>query len=521
MAYKTYVLPTLGFLAQFKRPSQKVLEAETKALAFMVPGPYKWCTKEDLYHCHESWGQQVSFPNVEDLCLAARCRLMQFENCAHGGLDIQGKKNDLGATLQNLDRVGRLSLWHSWYEDGMLANIHSSQAELAAEGLSIQDVLRQTLPEDDEMDEASKFRWQKKHFQATIRSLLYKRRAYDQTERLRHKLDRWGLPGLPGRNAIRCGKMLRMLHTCVPPRFRTAVWRTLFNGWCTSRRFQKQGACCFRCQSWIQEDSIEHYAICPIVKDFARRRLNIHPASWERCLFITLDSIKGTYGKEDLARHALWVYAVYKAHNFLRYRPLDEDVQPLDVLAQYAVEGTLGHPFAMNCLEGLFVQALLRNWTPLLLTIWTSLIERYYLSWHQFRLPSLAPSSPSLSPTLSLPFLRLALHATYWGRCLGARPRAQGGLPSWAFHQPILMEASSGCVLVLVVSSVAVTLCGLLQSLIFGAAQLDWYRGQQLGIWPMCGVMLLLVRWRFFVMCAEFQIGYSIFLRTLELYIKL
>lgn len=83
-------------------------------------------------------------------------------------------------------------------------------------------------------------------------------------------------------------------------------------------------------------------------------RLNIHPASWDCCLFITLDSIKGTYGKEDLARPALWVYAVYKAHNFLRYRPLDEDVQPLDVLAHYAVEGTLGHPFAMIFLDGAF-----------------------------------------------------------------------------------------------------------------------------------------------------------------------
>lgn len=33
---------------------------------------------------------------------------------------------------------------------------------------------------------------------------------------------------------------------------------------------------------------------------------------------------------------------------------IDHWMKILDVLAQYAVEGTLGHPFAMNCLDGAF-----------------------------------------------------------------------------------------------------------------------------------------------------------------------
>ena len=97
VAYRTYVLPVLSFLAQFKRPSPKVLAAETKALTLMVPGPYQWCSKEDLYHLGKHWGQPLSFPRLDDMCLAARTRLHLFENADRYGLDT--RKNTEICTL--------------------------------------------------------------------------------------------------------------------------------------------------------------------------------------------------------------------------------------------------------------------------------------------------------------------------------------------------------------------------------------------------------------------------------------
>jgi len=303
VACKTYVLPTLGFLAQFKRPSQKVLEAETKALAFMGPGPYKWCTKEDLYHCHESWGQQVSFPNVEDLCLAARCRLMQFENCAHGGGWISRAK-----------KTTWVPHCRSWI---VLVGSASGTPGTKTACLLISTPARPSL-----QPRACQLR------------RFYGKRSQRMTRWMRQASSdgRKNIFKLPsGPSCTKEGRTIR-LKDCVTNwtdgAFLDFLVEMLYGVARCSGCFTPAFLHGFVVLSG------EHFSTVGAPAGgfrnrervaFARRRLNIHPASWERCLFITLDSIKGTYGKEDLARHALWVYAVYKAHNFLRYRPLDED----------------------------------------------------------------------------------------------------------------------------------------------------------------------------------------------------
>ncbi len=62
VAYTTYILPRLSFLAQFKVPSKEVYEAELKALRRMIPGPYNWCLKDDCYLLGKCYGQARSFP---------------------------------------------------------------------------------------------------------------------------------------------------------------------------------------------------------------------------------------------------------------------------------------------------------------------------------------------------------------------------------------------------------------------------------------------------------------------------
>lgn len=288
------------------------------------------------------------------MCLAARTRLSTFEHSSQGGLGIGDKFKALDRAVRSVESFGRLQLWFSWFHDGMLPNIHAAATELGKFDLSIRGLLVDSWPQGGDTDDTEKALRQRKIFQKTVRGALFNARSFDRVERMRHKLGRWDLPGLPGRTAERCCRSLDVLRGCVPRRVCSAVLRTFFNGWCTGRRFQGGGSCCFACGAWPQEDSIEHYSTCAVVRDFARRRLNICPRYWSRGIFVALGLNYGSCSKDDLTRRALLVYSVYKAHNLLRYKPLALGDSAIHLLSQFAVEGAMGNSAATGVLDGAF-----------------------------------------------------------------------------------------------------------------------------------------------------------------------
>ena len=167
------------------------------------------------------------------------------------------------------------------------------------------------------------------------------------TERLRHKLERWHLPGLPGPVAE---KVLRL----VPPRVHTAVFSTLWNRWCTGRRFQLRGSCSclLGCRSQA-EDSIEHYLRCPIVLDVARARLGLHMTStdsWAKLLLAT-PAGAGTSDVTWLTRCALLLYTVYRATNAARHSNTFAPEEARRALIQAIYEGARGHRNASVCAD--------------------------------------------------------------------------------------------------------------------------------------------------------------------------
>ncbi len=355
VAYCTYVLPTLSFLAQFKRPNQAVLEAEKKAINLMVPGPYCWCLLSDFHVLGSHFGQAASFPRLQDLCLAARTRLKTFENRRLGGLGIRAKSGAIRQGIRNINNTKRYARWFSWFQHGIVEDILSCEEELSQRGLEIGNLLDiaagplSDVPSEAEV-EKRRIR-QRKCFQRTIRGELSRITFTDSTERMRHKLGRWGLMGLPAHTAARCIRALQRLKTGVPPRVRSAVLRTMWNGWCTHRRFQQSGSCCFQCGSGYHEDSIEHYAHCPVVRGCATKYLRIFPSSNHTGQFIVLGVNEGIPNREDLIARALWVYATYRAHNILRFAPLAEGEEAGDLLKQLAKEGAMGHPEASAVLD--------------------------------------------------------------------------------------------------------------------------------------------------------------------------
>ena len=196
----------------------------------------------------------------------------------------------------------------------------------------------------------------KKCFQRTVRNELVKRVKVHASVRMRCKLQRWNLQGLPGRTAERYLRHLDILKKYLPPRVSAAALRTAWNGWCTHRRFQKHRNCIFACNSFFQEDSIEHYAGCQIGVGWLRSKLHFDgPIS--KGHLIVLGAQLPSITVEDILRLGLWGYVLYKAFNFLRTsnRQLDpSDVEGL--FTQYLLEATSGHEGACRFVENCWRQ---------------------------------------------------------------------------------------------------------------------------------------------------------------------
>ena len=92
-----------------------------------------------------------------------------------------------------------------------------------------------------------------------------------------------------------------------------ALLRTLWNGWCTARRFQQQAACPF-CQM-DAKDELEHTPFCSAVREVGRKRLALPPESISLSRWLLLLPTE----PEELARHCRLMYATYTAANRIRH----------------------------------------------------------------------------------------------------------------------------------------------------------------------------------------------------------
>jgi len=114
----------------------------------------------------------------------------------------------------------------------------------------------------------------KKKFQRTVTKELGAKVSIDSKSRMRSKLDRWNLPGIPRVTASRCLEALAVLKRRSPPKIAAAFLRTLWNGWLTGRRFQMFRGCMFRCGEFYHEDSLEHYSSCATIHKFRKTFLS-------------------------------------------------------------------------------------------------------------------------------------------------------------------------------------------------------------------------------------------------------
>ena len=317
--FNAYARSVLGFTAQVARITNKTNKAEEEGLRRAAPGPGVWATKEDLQHLH-CYGMPRSFNSLEAVAQAAKLRMCTNENVKNGGLKLSECVERISAAGRSLTFPMRAAWWAEWRQ-GSLPNILSeNKQEMAAKGISGQDVLQDlTAQLRGSHTEAEAERRARKKLQKAICKKIQEAESYQTHYRVRHKLERWRLPGLPRQTADRYEKHMLQVSRTAPPRVTAAVISTAWNRWCTARRFQARDSPANICQLGCggdAEDSIEHYCRCSVITECHKAMLGIQP-QWLLPLWI------GTHDKcknEDVRiRGAVGAYAAYKTTNMARH----------------------------------------------------------------------------------------------------------------------------------------------------------------------------------------------------------
>ena len=303
-----------------------------------------------------NYGQACSLPSLSHTCMAAQKRVYLWEDTVNGGLNVKTRYAQLQAAIRDSDHLDRFVGWNGWYINGPISTLFQNNAKLRDIGLGSREVLNMAGWDSiDPGDRAKGLRRVKKKTQKVTRLAVARHGLPNAEDRIRKKMARWKLAGLPRHTATRCARMLKNLLRLVPPRVSAAVWRTMWNGWTTKRRFQLAGhRCLLGCQSPHNEDSIEHYARCIVTRNLGQHFVGLPATHYSHWLgnFVALGLNHGACDDATLTKRAALVYAVYRTTNHLRHHPTGDAQFIMDMAQQYVREAVRGHPQATASVEG-------------------------------------------------------------------------------------------------------------------------------------------------------------------------
>ena len=344
VVYNSYALPVLSFLAQLDDPPSGLATLEGNALSAITPGPYRWRCSEDLWGM-KRFGFPVEFRRISIQHMAAKLRVACTDIT-----DYQERASDLDRIeLQNLEHGWR---WSEWYRISHVRVLRRAMQRASAMGINAS---REYASLRAAARTKGNHPTQAKH---TLQSHLARQlclcgeyRLMPAEARIRQKIKRWNLGRwLPEAHAARrILQSLEDLRHKVPPCVIAACWGAVWNRWCTGRRFQRsvcKGACCrFGC-SISAHDSIEHYALCPVLRNVAVGHLHCD-------LFLSLPGFLLCGGEKDniLIVRALLVYGTYRAHNV--YRAQDVVASPAraaDCIMTFIRQAAARHPKSLRAL---------------------------------------------------------------------------------------------------------------------------------------------------------------------------
>ena len=195
----------------------------------------------------------------------------------------------------------------------------------------------------------------RKRFQGEVYRRLHARSTFDPEARIRHKIARFDFSDRSRTQAYRGLIAFDKLRVLVPPRVVAAVFSTIWNRWTTARRFQRRDTpsniCCLGCAS-PAEDSLEHYARCSVLRDFASQRLRYSPQDGtflpDWCGARLLDDSTRT-------KAAIMAYIAYRASNTARHQGGLQREAAIQCLGQLLHDAVRNHSLAATVVESVFV----------------------------------------------------------------------------------------------------------------------------------------------------------------------
>ena len=175
------------------------------------------------------------------------------------------------------------------------------------------------------MPEQARQRWQ-----ARATKVSQENKELEARVQRRRRLDRWQIATLPGHRVELWLRTLHNISSLIPPRVAASQLRVAFNGWVTSRRFQRSGCCVLGCASGT--DSIEHYARCPRLRQCFRSHLRQSPPApgYELdellCMGLHNSFLQSAAPASAFRAKAVACYAAYRSYNGLRCGSISQEL---------------------------------------------------------------------------------------------------------------------------------------------------------------------------------------------------
>jgi hypothetical protein len=380
-AYNSLALSTLLFIAQLEKPPKGVLVGEECGVRRTLGGPGKWYIPQDAFFLKECYGQNKSFGSVEIITQAAQLRTLHSLNIGLrnrsilSDVPIETMHFRLQSCIRDPIELQRITEWGGWYAQAHVSVLYHNEQHLRRQGLSLSECLSALaggVPRPWAEEVKAK---QKKELQKFVTAAIKNKIRPDPVARIRYKLNlrKWLDPKatrpsdiysarklIPGPHAWitnRVSNNLQKLHKLVPPRVCAAVFRTIFNGWCTAGRFQQAGMpndkCWLGCGS-TAHDKIEHYCRCQVVKNVFRTKLHVELHS-SRALACFCLATHEQFQDDTLAISALGIYAVYMSTNYHRltyaHASLVNAQSAAQHMGQSIIQGCQGHPALVRLLD--------------------------------------------------------------------------------------------------------------------------------------------------------------------------
>ena len=402
MTYNVFAVSTLSFISQLESPPADVEKAEQVGIRRAIPGPYGWCSIDDLWHLKEHFGQARSAKSIHYTAQAAQLRVWRWDPACrnpHFLSDLADLHNARKYPWQPVNAVR----WQDWYDRGFAITLEKNFNHFQSQIHSIDQLYSKKRRHQDECSDSDGGHEHynnntslhnpahnatidnhptnitdpqrhnhtaptKQNFQRNAYNAILKHHSTHPTTRIRHKHERWELQNLdkhrppentnarhntPAWQARRTLHCLQTLSPLVAPRVSAAVFSTICNRWNTERRWQRRrsprNTCLFGC-SGNSEDSIEHYCKCRITRQVLQRYLHLPQQQYAHLHSFLLCNSHIT-STETLTTIALLIYGVYNATNQLRYTPPTTNIDMYDFVVQHIRQGCKGHDKSASTLD--------------------------------------------------------------------------------------------------------------------------------------------------------------------------